>query len=167
VLIVQRACGFSLVELLVAIAVVGISLTFASSTLSDVLSNNRIRSTAELVYDALQEGRSEAMKRNATVSVTVSASNAVINYTPGSTCSTASCKTVTFGTATGLSISAGGAVSFSSTGQELNLASHVFDVTNTRCSAEKSCLRVQVNGGGFIKVCNPSQGDSSASNYCA
>ena len=167
----RRRHGFTLIELMVALALVALALGFGLSTLRDVISNNRIRSTAQQVLDAVQLARSEAVKRNVPVELRVSDSAATLNFLAGSSCVPASCRTLTFGTSSGLSVLADAATTtalvFNASGQLADAGNHVVDVTNGRCSTEQSCLRVQVRGGGSVRICNPAQGDASAANVCA
>ncbi len=168
-----HGAGFSLIELCVALAVVVIGATWALTTLSDVLSNNRLRSAGQQMYDALQLARSEAVKRNASVAVSVSGVSVSINYTPGVACGRngASCQTLTFGAGTGLQVqldnAASAALQFDSRGEMADLSGHTVDIVNNRCAAEQSCVRLLVRGGGTVRVCNPAQADTNASNYCA
>ena len=145
---------------MVTISIVGVILAWAVSSFSDVISNNRVKTTASIVLSALQEARSEALKQNKTATVTVG-STAVVT-TLGTTV-----KTIPYGVGTSGGVTVvGGTVLFSSTGQEKDLASHTIKISDTSCATAKSCLNIQVYGGGYIKLCNPSQGDENAPNYC-
>ncbi|MDR3564414.1 MAG: prepilin-type N-terminal cleavage/methylation domain-containing protein [Negativicutes bacterium] len=159
----KRQGGVTLLEVLVTIAVIGIVLTWGIPSLSDVVSSNTVKSTADVVFSALQEARSEALKRNTSVSASVTAT--AINLA-----GTNYAKTISLGGAgSGAVISQdkAGAITFSSTGQIITSTSYVITITNSSCAANNACLNVQVYGGGFIKVCNPSQGDSNATNFCS
>jgi type IV fimbrial biogenesis protein FimT len=163
----HRQGGVTLLETMVAITILSIVLAWGIPSLSDVVSNNSIKSTSDVVYSALQEARSEAMKLNTSVSVTLTSTainlvgHQVLNpYT----------KTINLGgTGSGTSItqSNAGAITFTSTGQVTSFTSYVIAITNPSCAANHSCLDVQVYGGGYIKVCNPSQGDGNATNFCS
>lgn len=56
--------GFSLIELIIAIALMSILMTFAMPMYSSYMHNQRIRSSAEGVLSGLQIARSEAVKQN-------------------------------------------------------------------------------------------------------
>jgi len=62
-----RLAGFSLIELLVGISVLGVLLALALPAFSDWIRNNQIRVVAESLREGLQLARSEAVKRNARV----------------------------------------------------------------------------------------------------
>lgn len=64
--------GFSLVELLIAIALIGILLGMAAPAFTGMIAGQRVRSAAGDVHGALLLARSEAMKRNAGVALTAS-----------------------------------------------------------------------------------------------
>ncbi|MBP8275996.1 MAG: GspH/FimT family pseudopilin [Propionivibrio sp.] len=74
--------GFTLVELMVAIALLSILLGLAAPSFSDWIARTKIQSAANSISVALATARSEAVKRGRNVSVCVS--------TDGSTCATGS-----------------------------------------------------------------------------
>jgi hypothetical protein len=57
---------------------------------------------------------------------------------------------------------------FNSLGAESASTNRVINIApaSGACSAEVQCSRVQVFGGGLVKTCNPSQGDSNDPNFC-
>lgn len=59
--------GFSLIELIVTLAVIGVLATLAMSSYQEMIQNNRIRTAAESIQNGIQLARGEAVKRNATV----------------------------------------------------------------------------------------------------
>lgn len=64
----MRERGFSLIELLVTITVLALILTVAMPTLGTWMDNTRIRNTAEALQNGLQTARSEAVRRNQSIS---------------------------------------------------------------------------------------------------
>ncbi len=59
--------GFSLIELIVGIVILGVLMAMAVPRFSDWLRNARIRTSAEAIQNGLQLARAEAVRRNATV----------------------------------------------------------------------------------------------------
>ncbi len=59
--------GFTLVELIVAIAIVAILMTLAAPNLSLWIRNTKVRTAAESIQTGLHVARAEALKRNAVV----------------------------------------------------------------------------------------------------
>lgn len=59
--------GFSMVEMAVTLAVLGILLASAMPSLGDWMVNARIRNTAESIHEGLQKARTEAVRRNQSI----------------------------------------------------------------------------------------------------
>lgn len=63
------ACGFSLIELMVTVAVAGILATVAAPAMTDFIDRRRITGAADAVREQLQLARSEAIKQSIDVRV--------------------------------------------------------------------------------------------------
>ncbi len=63
---IQR--GFSLIEVVVTIAVMGILMASAMPSVGDWIRNSKVRNTAESIQNGLQQARMEAVRRNRPVS---------------------------------------------------------------------------------------------------
>jgi len=72
----DRARGFTLVEVLITLAIGAIILLLAVPNFGTLLERNRIGSAADHLYASLAEARGEAVKRRTTVRVCPSADNA-------------------------------------------------------------------------------------------
>ena len=59
--------GFTLVEVIIAIAVLGILLMVGVPSMSEWLQNSQIRTAAEIMAQGLQAARAEAVRRNTSV----------------------------------------------------------------------------------------------------
>ena len=74
----NRSAGFTLIELIVTIAIAAIVLVMGVPSFQDTIRNNRLATQANELISALNLARSEAIKRGVTVSICKSAN--------GSTC---------------------------------------------------------------------------------
>ncbi|MFO7753666.1 MAG: GspH/FimT family pseudopilin, partial [Desulfobacteraceae bacterium] len=61
--------GFTLIELMVTVAIIGIVASFAISSLNNLLPRYRVKSAARQVRADLQDAKMEAVKQNRTVLV--------------------------------------------------------------------------------------------------
>lgn len=59
--------GFTLVELMITVAVLAIVVTLAAPSFSDLINRNRLTGAANEIVGALQTARMEAVRRNASV----------------------------------------------------------------------------------------------------
>ncbi|HYD97327.1 MAG TPA: GspH/FimT family pseudopilin [Noviherbaspirillum sp.] len=66
--LMPRGGGFSVVELLIVVAIVAILSGLAAPSFSSILTNSRVRTGAEGILSGLQLARAEAIRRNTNVS---------------------------------------------------------------------------------------------------
>jgi type IV fimbrial biogenesis protein FimT len=67
----QGIKGFTLIELMVVIALLGIMAALAAPSFASILEGRRLVGSADTLYAALQYARSEAIKQNANVQVDI------------------------------------------------------------------------------------------------
>ncbi|MFC5569596.1 GspH/FimT family pseudopilin [Lysobacter yangpyeongensis] len=65
----QKSQGFTLIELMVTVAVLAVLLTLASPSFSDFFQRYRLRGAADKVVNTLASARAEAVMRNRDVSI--------------------------------------------------------------------------------------------------
>ncbi len=71
----SKSSGFSLVELMVVIAIFAITMTFGVSSYRVWIQNTQIRNAAESIQNGLQRARGESVKRNGNVAFTLGANS--------------------------------------------------------------------------------------------
>ena len=77
--------GFTIIELMITVAVVGVLAAVALPSFNYTIKNSRVKTTASDLHSSLLYARSEAIKRNADVTVTVNSSGWVVSYVEAST----------------------------------------------------------------------------------
>src|SRR5450756_2718617 len=65
----RSGSGFTMIELLVVIAIAGILAALAAPSFSDLIASKRAQAVASELYVALLKARSEAVTRNANVTL--------------------------------------------------------------------------------------------------
>lgn len=86
----RAARGFSIIELVITIAVMGILLAAAMPGIGDWLRSVRVRNAAEGIVNGLQQARAEAVRRNRPVSFSLVTSDAASPTELSNSCALAS-----------------------------------------------------------------------------
>ena len=157
----SRKQGFTLVELLISVAVVGVLTLLALPSFNQWIANTKIRSTTESVLAGFQLARAEAVRLNRGVRMTLNAdtswtvaevlSGTVIQTRPANEGTDSNTTmTVTPGTAT--------TVDFNGLGRVTNLTPITqIDLDSTAIPAASTKeLRITINTGGTARACDPS-----------
>lgn len=170
--VIFRQQGFTLVELMVAVAVVGILLSAGVPSFRAWLLNTKIRTTAEAMQNGLQLARAEAVRRNERVRFVISGGTGWIVQTdagtdlqtrPSGEGSSSVAVTVTPNGATTVTFNSLG-LSVFNTNLSASITRLDIDVPTTILSAAESReLRILVSsspaanvpGGGQIRMCDP------------
>ena len=169
-----RHQGFSLIELLITIAIFSITLTFGISSYRIWVQNTQIRNAAESIQNGIQRARAEAVKRNANVAfilgagsswdVSVVTGGAVIESRHSGEGSNNVTSTVDPAGATTITLNSLGAivanVDASDTLTQVDLDSSVLDPADSRD------LRVTIGLGGIVRMCDPNLAHGSNPQAC-
>lgn len=144
----RRHNGFTLVELMVTIAVLAIIATIAVPSFTSTLVATRIRSAASALQGQLMFARSEAIKRNADVTLTWSSGSAGWS-------STTSVGTTTLASSSGtgaLATVSSTSVTFQPTGRTTASASVTFEIDQSG-GGSGSVRCVVLRSSGAPSVC--------------
>jgi len=188
-----RMRGFSLVELLVVVAVLGLVLMLGLPNVSAWLQNTQIRNSAEATISGLQFARGEALRRNRTVRFNlVDALTASCNLStagpswivsmadPTANCGADSSDTVDpfilqkrsnqEGSPNVVLAASATAVTFNGLGAAANTLQ--VDFSNPGGGACQTaagpmrCLRVVVSSSGSVRMCDPAVTDATDPRAC-
>jgi type IV fimbrial biogenesis protein FimT len=151
----QRPTGFTLIELVTVVAVVSLLTVAAAPSFSDLVANHRTKNAATDLYVALAKARSEAVKRNASVTVSP---NAGVDWQSGwkivDTNVVPNVVLDTRGAVAGAAIAGGPAsVVYQSSGRIQGNAGVVFTITGAAASAPKRCVTASLSGRPYVKPC--------------
>ena len=163
----DRAGGFSLIELTVGIGIMAIILVMLMPSIRTYLVDTRIRTAAQAYYDGAQMARSEALRRNGNVALTLTDSNQGWKVTAGTTDLTVkppeSANTLTVNsTVTTVTFDSQGLASAANT---INF----LPGSETGCikqGGSQRCLDVIVSRGGQIRICDPSVSTAGDNRKC-
>lgn len=169
--------GFSLIEMMVVVAIFGILASLAVPSYTAWIQNTRIRNAADSIQTGLQKARVEAVKRNADVQFVLGANSA---WTVECVNVTADCpaliegRTASEGSSSNITVTATPAgattIVFTNLGRVRSLAEGAaaapftqLDIDNSALSASESRdLRILLDAGGSGRLCDPYTGLSSS-----
>lgn len=158
----MKQAGFSLVELMVGVAILVAMSAIGIPSFKNSIGNGQIKTVAESIKNGLQLSRLEAIKRNTKIKFTLSTNsawsygcNTITNDCPA----TIESKNANEGSSSNiaLTITSGNSVIFNSFGLRDSASTITqVEVKNTGMTdAEQRELRVTVNTGGNAKICDP------------
>lgn len=169
-----RQMGFSLTELMVGVAVMGILLGLAMPSFRIWLQNAQIRNAAESVQNGIQRARAEAVARNTNIEFVLGADSSwvvrvanpasVIEQRSGAEGSQSVTRTVLPGGATTVTFNNLGSVAAnadaSATLAQVDLDSPLL------AAADSHDLRVTIGVGGNARMCDPNLATGSSPRAC-
>lgn len=153
--------GFTLIELMITVAVFAVLTVLALPSFNQWIANTKIRSTTESILAGFQLARTEAVRLNRGVRITLNADTgwSVTEVISGNVVQTRPAAEGT-GNNTSMTVTPGGAtiVDFNGLGRVTNLTPITqVDVDSTAIpAAETKELRITINTGGAARACDPS-----------
>jgi type IV fimbrial biogenesis protein FimT len=142
--------GFTLIELLIVVTVTALLLTLGVTSFNNLISANRAKAAATDLYVALTKTRSEALKRNANVTLSPNAGG----WQSGWNVVDATALVLdTHGAVSGVTITNGPAnVVYQSSGRIQGNTSPAFLVTGTGNAAAQRCVSIAPSGRPYTKA---------------
>lgn len=163
--------GFSLIEVMVALAIFAIAMMLGAPSFTIAMKNAQVRTVTESIQNGLQVARNEALRRNGPVEFALDTDTGWTITTRIPNTKDAAVQQRPKGEGSSANVSAtlspvGASVVFDGLGRVVNAAPLAqVDVASAVAGTHK--LRVQVSSGGQIRMCNPDPDiPSSDPRYC-
>ena len=172
----EQALGFSLVELMVTIAIIAISTSFVIPSFKDFIANSQIRTTSESIRNGLQLARAEAVKRNVVVTFILGADSSwTVCAQPVAACPASEIiqsKAAKEGSSSKIKVTITGTntLGFTSLGNVTSAAGQMSRVdidNNLLTAAQSKDLRITIGAGGNVRVCDPNISSTTDVRYCS
>jgi type IV fimbrial biogenesis protein FimT len=162
--------GFSLIEIIIAVAIVALLLSLGTPAYKNMVANSTIKGAAQAFHDGLQQAKIEAIRRNVPVTFTLQnitgwsvdvppfGTNTNI---PGYTTTTVNItsRTPTANETNLVSVNPTAlTLTFYSNGHISASSTIAFSSPNASCrlaGGQIDCLNITVSTGGQIRMCNP------------
>lgn len=159
----RPARGFSLIEAMIAVSLLALLIMAGMPTFSGIVADMRVRSAAEGMLAALQSARSEALRRNQSVSFRLDAEDgggwSVLLVSDGSTLQS---KPASEGGSVNVQADIDTTITFNNLGQRTAPAGGVLtfsltlpDIGDCQPTGSIRCLSLTVQTSGEVRMCDP------------
>ena len=162
-----KNCGFTLLEMLVTLTVLGVLMTLAAPSFSSFVLSNRLKTIAFELVVSLNYARSEAIKRNVDATVTPSLSG----WNGGWSVQSAGQTFKTFDAPGGIQINpvadgvaSTAAVTFKRNGRPSGFNSLMFTVRSATLTENRFVRCVLIDFGGAVTIRDDTNQDGDCSN---
>jgi type IV fimbrial biogenesis protein FimT len=172
----RQSSGFTLVELMIAIVILGILLSLAFPSFKQLLMNYQIRALTESILSGLQLARATAVQRNENVQFVLAAdagwtvttqSPAVLIQSRAAAETSSLLTAVTVpDTSTMVTFNGLGRVAANDPASLSITAINVDVPTTVMPASESRDLSIRILPGGLIKMCNPNITDTTDVTFC-
>lgn len=167
---ISKSSGFGLIELMVAVAILGIVMTFALPSYRAWIQNTKVRTATESIQNGIQKARSEALMRNTPVQFTLGANSAwTVQCVNAATCpdltgGVVEARSNQEGDTSAVTITPtpGGAtdIVFTNLGiKSTTVVNQLTQVDVAVANADRN-LRITIGAGGNVRLCDPNAGTS-------
>jgi len=169
-----RPLGFTLIEMMIAIVILGILASIAMPSFRALMINYKIRNAAESITNGLQKARAEAVSRNTNVALTVGSDTSwqVYVVNPASAIESRSANEGSQNVTLAFKPLGSTTVTFNNFGSSLtpNPGSGVpatpFTEVDLTATGGSQSLNVTINAGGNARMCDPSLPTGSSPRAC-
>jgi type IV fimbrial biogenesis protein FimT len=173
------ARGFTIVEVMITLVVLGVLITLGAPQFADWLQNQKTRTAADAVLNGLQTARAAAVQRNLAVqfkltsipnsswAVSESASGTAIQSRSSDEGSDSVTITAVDGAANPVTTVTFSPIGGVAANADATAALRKIDLANPRASASNSrSYRILISGGGSLRMCDPNVGVASDPRFC-
>lgn len=191
----KRSYGFTLIEMMITIAVMSLLLMLGLPSMNTWLQNSQLRASAEAMQAGLQLARAEALRRNAPVrfqlvdtltgacALAGNGTNWIVSLAdPTGACGALEDETVApqilqkrsgaEGSPNAVVAAVGGSsIVFNGLGRASGAAITQIDITNPsggvcQPAGPMRCLRINIASGGQMRMCDPAVTDNTDPRFC-
>jgi type IV fimbrial biogenesis protein FimT len=162
---IPRHAGFTLVELVIVVAIIGIAASIGAPSYRAWIQNTKVRTATESIFNGVQKARAEALMRNTPVKFTLDANSAwTVECVTAALCPDLPAGVVEIrssdeGSTSTVAIAPtpGGAseVVFTNLGIKSSTALNQLSQVDLSLAGADRNLRVTIGAGGNARMCDP------------